>query len=48
MNSNRIIAILALPPKTRMGHRVPMKLFVENGAPTGKKRERFDILPLLK
>ena len=34
MNSDRIIAALALPPEARVDQRVPKKLLVENGAPT--------------
>ena len=42
MNSDRIIAALALPPETRVDQRVPKKLLVENGAPTAADKRQIN------
>jgi len=42
MNSDLIIAALALPPETRVDQRVPKKLLVENGAPTAADKRQIN------
>jgi hypothetical protein len=42
MNTDLIIAALALPPETRIDQRVPKKLLVENGAPTAADKRQIN------
>ena len=42
MNTDRIIAALALPPEARVDRRVPKKLLVENGAPTAADKSQIN------
>jgi len=41
MNSDHIIAALALPPESRVDQRVPKKLLLENGAPTAADKRQI-------
>jgi len=42
MSFTPIISALALPPETLVGQRVPKKLLVENGAPTGSDKRQIN------